>query len=180
MRGMLAHYEFVDPDALAYFAARPPQARRDVDVALAFVREQAVTRRDQNAVMAALTFKCDILWAMLDALEHAYVAPGRVPSRRLGAGRVTAPIDPAARPRLASGVKLREDPARGGWVLLAPERVLATNAVAAEILKLCDGERSVATLVDDLAALFAADRARIAADVQALLADLAAKRVVSL
>jgi pyrroloquinoline-quinone synthase len=79
MRGMLAHYDFVEPDALAYFAARPPQARRDVDVALAYVREHAVTRRDQDAVVAALTFKCDVLWAMLDALEHAYVEPGRVP-----------------------------------------------------------------------------------------------------
>ena len=32
----------------------------------------------QRAV-AALSFKCDVLWAMLDALYHAYVAPKHVP-----------------------------------------------------------------------------------------------------
>ncbi|HEV8388233.1 MAG TPA: pyrroloquinoline quinone biosynthesis protein C, partial [Dongiaceae bacterium] len=26
-----------------------------------------------------LEFKCDVLWAQLDALHHAYVAPGHVP-----------------------------------------------------------------------------------------------------
>jgi coenzyme PQQ biosynthesis protein C len=77
--GMLAHYDFVDPAALAYFTARPDQARRDVDVALAYVKENAVTPEAQAAVIAALVFKCDILWAMLDALHHAYVEPGHVP-----------------------------------------------------------------------------------------------------
>jgi pyrroloquinoline-quinone synthase len=33
----------------------------------------------QQAVIAALAFKCDVLWAMLDALSHAYVAPGDIP-----------------------------------------------------------------------------------------------------
>jgi coenzyme PQQ biosynthesis protein C len=77
--GMLAHYDFVDRDALAYFTARPEQARRDVDVALTYVKANARTPQDQQAVVAALEFKCDVLWAMLDALEHAYVAPGRSP-----------------------------------------------------------------------------------------------------
>jgi coenzyme PQQ biosynthesis protein C len=78
--GMLAHYDFVDRDALAYFTARPEQARRDVDVALGYVKANAHTPQDQQSVIAALEFKCDVLWAMLDALEHAYVAPGRLAS----------------------------------------------------------------------------------------------------
>jgi pyrroloquinoline-quinone synthase len=30
-------------------------------------------------VLAALRFKCDVLWAQLDALHHAYVIPGLIP-----------------------------------------------------------------------------------------------------
>jgi pyrroloquinoline quinone biosynthesis protein D len=92
---------------------------------------------------------------------------------------VTA-IAPASKPRLARGVRLREDKARGGHVLLAPERVLQANGTAVEVLKLCDGERSFAQIVDDLAQRFAVDRARIAGEAEALLRDLAAKRIVEL
>jgi pyrroloquinoline-quinone synthase len=30
-------------------------------------------------VLAALRFKCDVLWAQLDALHHAYVLPATPP-----------------------------------------------------------------------------------------------------
>ena len=79
VQGMLASYDFVTPETLAYFTARPEQARRDVDVALAYVRANATTPETQIAVLQALEFKCDVLWAMLDALHHAYVEPGHVP-----------------------------------------------------------------------------------------------------
>lgn len=79
VHGMLAAYDFITPETLVYFTARPEQAGRDVEVALAYVREHARTPETQDAVMAALRTKCDILWAMLDALEHAYVTPGRIP-----------------------------------------------------------------------------------------------------
>jgi len=38
-----------------------------------------LTPPQQHAVIAALEFKCSVLWAMLDALYHAYVAPKHVP-----------------------------------------------------------------------------------------------------
>ena len=79
VQGMLASYDFVTRETLAYFTARPEQARRDVDVALAYVRANATTPETQIAVLQALEFKCDVLWAMLDALHHAYVEPGHVP-----------------------------------------------------------------------------------------------------
>jgi coenzyme PQQ biosynthesis protein C len=79
VEGMLANYDFVTPETLAYFTARPEQARRDVDVALDYVTAHARTPEAQVAVLQALEFKCDVLWAMLDALHHAYVAPGHVP-----------------------------------------------------------------------------------------------------
>jgi pyrroloquinoline quinone biosynthesis protein D len=93
---------------------------------------------------------------------------------------VTAPIPPEARPRLARGVRLREDPARGRFVLLAPERVFDTNPTAVEVLRRCDGERTFAAIVDDLATAFNADRMRVAADAAALLGELATKRMVEL
>jgi len=77
--GMLANYDFVTRETLAYFDKRPPQAARDSDFALDYVRRFAVTPESQQAVLAALEFKCDVLWAMLDALYHAYVAPKHVP-----------------------------------------------------------------------------------------------------
>lgn len=77
--GMLEHYEFVTPETLAYFADRPPRAARDSAFALAYVRRHATTPEAQRAVREALLFKCDVLWAMLDALHAAYVVPGLVP-----------------------------------------------------------------------------------------------------
>jgi pyrroloquinoline-quinone synthase len=71
--GMLANYDFVSKETLAYFTARPEQARRDSDFALEYVKKNATTTDLQQAALDALTFKCDMLWAMSDALTHAYV-----------------------------------------------------------------------------------------------------------
>jgi coenzyme PQQ biosynthesis protein C len=79
VEGMLKNYAFVTPETLAYFAKRPPQAQRDSDFALAYVKRHARTPTEQQAVLDALVYKCDVLWAMLDALHHAYVAPKQVP-----------------------------------------------------------------------------------------------------
>jgi coenzyme PQQ biosynthesis protein C len=77
--GMLKSYDFVSERTLAYFNARLTQAPRDADFALDYVRREARTPEQQHAALAALEFKCDVLWAQLDALHHAYVAPGHVP-----------------------------------------------------------------------------------------------------
>jgi coenzyme PQQ biosynthesis protein C len=79
VEGMLANYAFVTRDTLAYFEKRPPQAKRDADFALDYVKSHALTPPQQQAVLAALEFKCSVLWAMLDALYYAYVAPKHVP-----------------------------------------------------------------------------------------------------
>ncbi|WP_110685982.1 pyrroloquinoline quinone biosynthesis peptide chaperone PqqD [Salinicola aestuarinus] len=80
--------------------------------------------------------------------------------------------------KIPRGVRLREDKARGGWVLLAPERVFQLDPVAREVLSRLDGERSIAAIVDDLAATFAAPRERILIDVRAMLVDLLTKNVL--
>lgn len=84
------------------------------------------------------------------------------------------------RPRLPRGVRLKHDDTRGEWLLLAPERLIKADAIAVEILKRCDGTATFDAIVDDLAAQFSADRARVAQDVEALLTTLAEKRMVDL
>lgn len=66
------HYTWIDPAALAYFRARIDQAPRDSTHGLEVVREHCVTPETQAAAIAALSFKCDVLWSMLDAIDQAY------------------------------------------------------------------------------------------------------------
>ena len=92
-----------------------------------------------------------------------------------------APEIPAdARPRLPRGVRLVHSEAQGGWVLLAPERVFKADAIAAEVVKRCTGEATLAAIADDLAATFNAPRERVLADVTVLLQGLADKRLLEL
>lgn len=77
--GMLANYDWITPDTLAYFTPRLTQAPQDSDWALAYVKAHADTAEKQQAVLAALRFKCDVLWCQLDGLYLAYVAPKLVP-----------------------------------------------------------------------------------------------------
>jgi pyrroloquinoline-quinone synthase len=64
------HYPWVDRAMLEYFRSRVPRARRDSEEALAFVLQHAVTREQQDACIAALVRKCEILWALLDAVAQ--------------------------------------------------------------------------------------------------------------
>jgi len=74
------HYPWVDRAALEYFRSRVPRARRDSEEALDFVIRSATTGELQERCVAALTRKCEILWALLDAVYAATVAPGVAPS----------------------------------------------------------------------------------------------------
>lgn len=76
---MLAHYDFVSREALSYFEHRMEEAPRDAGFALGYVLRNATSEDAQEAVLSALRFKCDVLWAQLDALHHAYVEPGHPP-----------------------------------------------------------------------------------------------------
>jgi pyrroloquinoline-quinone synthase len=77
--GMLENYDFIEDRVLAYFRRRLDQAPRDADFALDYVKRHALTIAEQQGVIDALLFKCNVLWAQLDALYAAYVAPGMVP-----------------------------------------------------------------------------------------------------
>jgi pyrroloquinoline quinone biosynthesis protein D len=82
-------------------------------------------------------------------------------------------------PRLGPGVRLHFDKTRDAWVLLGPERVIELEGPASEILRRCDGNRTVAQIIDELAALYTADRAEIAGDVTDMLAELVVKRMLA-
>jgi pyrroloquinoline quinone biosynthesis protein D len=90
-------------------------------------------------------------------------------------------IDPATcHPRLARGVRLHHDLVRARVVLLAPERVLALNASAIEVLRRCDGGRSLHAIACELSQLHNAPLSVIETDTQTLVAGLAERRMVEL
>ncbi|MGH7172571.1 MAG: pyrroloquinoline-quinone synthase PqqC [Gemmataceae bacterium] len=66
------HYAWVPSWGLAYFRARLTQARCDAEHALELTLAHCATVELQQQAVAALAFKCDVLWAMLDALTQAY------------------------------------------------------------------------------------------------------------
>src|SRR5437764_626584 len=70
LAAMLGHYKWVDPDGLQYFKNRLQQAPRDAEYALGLVTERFRSPADQDCAVAALEFKCDVLWSLLDAVER--------------------------------------------------------------------------------------------------------------
>lgn len=77
--GLLKHYAFANEQALSYFRQRLNEAPREVAFGLSYVLDHADTLEKQDAATAALIFKTNVLWAQLDALHFAYVAPGMIP-----------------------------------------------------------------------------------------------------
>lgn len=66
------YYTWIDPEGLAYFRARITQAPRDSEHGLEVVRKHCVTPETQAAAVAALSFKCDVLWSMLDSIDRGH------------------------------------------------------------------------------------------------------------
>jgi pyrroloquinoline-quinone synthase len=64
------HYRWIDPEGLEYFRTRLVKAPRDADYALGLTVERCHTREQQQAAIAALRFKTEMLWAQLDAIER--------------------------------------------------------------------------------------------------------------
>ncbi|HVX76951.1 MAG TPA: pyrroloquinoline quinone biosynthesis peptide chaperone PqqD [Bradyrhizobium sp.] len=84
-------------------------------------------------------------------------------------------VSELSRPVLPRHARLKFDQTRQVWVILAPERVLAPDEIAVEVLQLCDGVRSIGEIADLLAKKYAAEREAILTDVIAMLQDLADK-----
>lgn len=65
------HYAWLDAQGLRYFRRRIGQGRQDSGEALELVVEWARGRADQERAVAALAYKCDVLWALLDAVDQS-------------------------------------------------------------------------------------------------------------
>ena len=86
-----------------------------------------------------------------------------------------------ARPRLAPGVRLRQDRLTGRYLLLRPEKGFELRGAALEIVRLCDGAATVAGIVERLAGEHAdVPRARLTEDVMRLLDELRARGLIAL
>jgi len=83
-----------------------------------------------------------------------------------------------SRLRLPRHIKLRHDKGRGKWLILAPERVFEPDEIAVEVLKQCDGERTVQDIATLLAAEYQAPVDVILNDITAMLQELADKGVL--
>ncbi|MFR9801878.1 pyrroloquinoline-quinone synthase PqqC [Pseudonocardia sp. RS010] len=66
------YYPWIDREGLTYFRNRLHQAPRDSEHALEVVTTHCRTPEEQERAVAALTFKCDVLWAMMDAIDRAH------------------------------------------------------------------------------------------------------------
>ena len=80
------------------------------------------------------------------------------------------------RPRLVTGARLRYDDVREEHLLLIPEGVVRLNPTAAEVLGLCDGERSLDDIVGELSARY--DGADVREDVRELVDAMAQRGLV--
>lgn len=68
---ILANYDWISQDDLAYFTNRVGAVAGEGKDTLDIVVRHCRTRAEQDAAIAALSFKCDVLWSMLDAIERA-------------------------------------------------------------------------------------------------------------
>jgi pyrroloquinoline-quinone synthase len=75
------HYRWIDPRGLAYFRTRLTQAPRDAGHALEVVKRFCRTPQERAGAVAALSFKNDVLWSMLDAIDQAYPDEPDYPDR---------------------------------------------------------------------------------------------------
>jgi pyrroloquinoline quinone biosynthesis protein D len=94
------------------------------------------------------------------------------------APRQRAIITVASKPVMPPHIKMRHDAGRNRWIILAPERLFDPDEIAVEVLKLCDGKRTVADIASTLAKEYNAPLEEISADIVAMLQDLADKGVV--
>jgi pyrroloquinoline-quinone synthase len=69
------HYPWIDPAGLEYFRKRLVQAPRDAQYALDLTVERCTTPEQQDAAVAALRFKTEVLWAQLDAIDRGDTQP---------------------------------------------------------------------------------------------------------
>jgi len=87
-------------------------------------------------------------------------------------------VSPETVLRVPKHIKLRHDPGRGRWIILAPERVFNPDDTAVEVLKLLDGQRSVSGIAETLSQQYQAPLDVVTEDILTMLQDLTDKGVL--
>jgi len=136
------HYPWVETWGLDYFVSRLDQAPRDARHALSLVTSYATAWEQQQAVIDALEFKCQVLWRMLDGIQARYSIEG---SPSLLAGH---------RPALSAKARFRHEEVRNQDLLLLPERIVKLNRTATAVVQRCDGKHTLAEIAAELEATF--------------------------
>jgi pyrroloquinoline-quinone synthase len=168
------HYSWIPARALDYFRSRVTQARKDSAEGLELVLVHCTSREFQERAVRALSFKCDLLWAMLEAITLAYGigpsgSPGKEPREpSLGNGVV----------RLTSHARLKGDPLTGKPTLLFPEGMMILNATGEAIVRLCDGIRTPEEILSSLAERYRVSPEALERDVTEFLGRLRDRKLV--
>lgn len=170
------YYSWIPASALDYFRSRVTQARRDSAEGLELVIVHCATPDLQERAVRALSFKCDLLWAMLDAITLAYGIgipllksnPSSAERAQLGHGSI----------RLASHARLKGDPVSGKPTLLYPEGMMILNSTGEAILRLCDGVRTARDITASLASRYQVMPEALERDVTEFLGRLQDRRLV--
>jgi len=89
-------------------------------------------------------------------------------------------VDAQTIPALPRGVRLRHDPARGSYVLLAPERVVKLDDTAHAVVAQIDGQRDLGAIAGQLATEYSADMETILGDICQLVTGLHARGLLEL
>ena len=88
-------------------------------------------------------------------------------------------VDTDTKPVLPRHITRHHDKGRSVWIILAPERVYSPDEIAVDVLKLCDGKRSVTDIAQQLAKQYQAPETEIATDIISMLQELSDKGVIS-
>jgi pyrroloquinoline quinone biosynthesis protein D len=85
-----------------------------------------------------------------------------------------------AKPSLPRHVRLQFDPVRQAWAVLSPERIFWPNEISLDILRLCDGRRTIATIAGELVAEYNAPPEEVERDVTEFLQEWSDRKLVRL
>ena len=87
-------------------------------------------------------------------------------------------VAPDTKHKMPRHIKLRHDPGRGRWIILAPERVFNPDEIAVTVLQRIDGQRSVSDIAETLSQEYDAPLEVVTDDIVVMLQDLTDKGVL--
>jgi len=163
------HYAFIESSALECFEHAVASGRVHADRALDFVQEHAHTAEQERRCLEAFTACCELSWRALDAIYFER-RRGRAPyiEDRIWLMRLSAlASDDGTGRRAAPGV------------LMAPEGTLSLSRTAYELLERCDGQRTLESIVGELAERHFVDVEIVQRDVATFVGELERRHLLS-